>query len=57
MQTHDKGMTKNHSDIGRVFGRDNKIKSKEKKKIKSKEKVKKERKGGRDERNIVRIEK
>lgn len=50
-------MTKNHSDIRRLFGREKKIKSKEKKKIKSKEKVKKERKGGRDERNIVRIEK
>ena len=37
-------MTKNHSDIRRLFGRE--------RKIKSKEKVKTERKGGRDERKM-----
>ena len=42
-------MTKNHSDIRRLFGRE--------RKIKSKEKVKKERKGGRDEGSIECIEK
>ena len=48
-------MTKDHSDIRRLFGREKK--NKKQRKEENKKRRKKERKGGRDERNIESIEK